>query len=120
MIQYGENVAHAGQEAQTGLIWPPRGQIITHSSGRGRERDTAARTLGNLLFPSAPPAAAAAAAAALRNQTAPGAEAHRGTQLCSLIRLRGRRGRHSLERSLKKKRKEKNKFSGWTSKTHYG
>lgn len=49
MIQYRENVAHAGQEAQTGLIWPPRGQIITHPSGRGREGDTAARSDSELL-----------------------------------------------------------------------
>lgn len=50
MTQDRENAAHAGQEeAQTGLIWPHRGQIITHSSGRGREGDTAARSDRELL-----------------------------------------------------------------------
>lgn len=86
-----------------GIIWPFCGQIITHSSGRGRERDTAARRTANSwkfapplppapLAPPAPAGAAAAAAEALRNQAAAGL---RRTELCSLIRLRGRRGRHS-------------------------
>lgn len=50
MTQDRENAVHAGQEeAQKGLIWPHRGQIITHSSGRGREGDTAARSDRELL-----------------------------------------------------------------------
>lgn len=60
--------------------------IITHSSGRGRERDTdQQQTLGNLLFPSPPPPPSSP----LRNQAGPGL---RRTELCLLIRLLGRRG----------------------------